>query len=65
MSEERIEFHIKESGEITWSTSGFHGDTCVKEAERVMQAIGGTVIEEKKKPEYYEDGDNPVSVLQQ
>ena len=65
MHEERIEIHIKESGEIHWETSGFQGETCAKEAERVMQAIGGTVVEEKKKPEYYEGGDNPVSVLQQ
>lgn len=65
MHEERIEFHIKESGEITYETFGFQGETCAKEAERLMQAIGGTVVEDRKKPEYYEEGDNPVSILQQ
>ena len=33
--------------------------------KQLMQMIGGTVVETKKKPEFFEDGDNPVSVLQQ
>jgi hypothetical protein len=65
MGEKRVIVTIKDSGEIHVDQEGFHGSTCAKEAEMLLQAIGGSVVERKNKPEFYEDGDNPVSVLQQ
>lgn len=65
MGEKRITIITKDTGEIHVDQEGFHGSTCSKEAEMLLQAIGGSVVEQKHKPEYYEDGDNPVSVLQQ
>ena len=65
MGEKRVTVTVKDTGEITVNQEGFHGSVCAKEAEQLLQAIGGSLIETKKKPEYYEDGDNPVSILQQ
>ena len=64
--EQRIKATINADGTVTMETlGGFQGTSCAKETERLLQAIGGTVIEDRKKPEYYEDGDNPVEVLNQ
>jgi len=65
MGEKRITVITKDTGEILTDRDGYHGSVCAKESELLMQAIGGHVVEQKFKPEYYEDGDNPVSVLQQ
>ena len=65
MGEKRVTVTVKDTGEILVNQEGFHGSVCAKEAEQLLQAIGGSVIEMKKKPEFYEDGDNPVSILQQ
>lgn len=63
-NEQRVTITVKDTGEVTWDDGGFHGTTCSKEAQKLLQSIGGTVVEDTKKPEYYEDGDNPVSILQ-
>jgi len=65
MGEKRVTVTVKDTGEITVNQEGFHGSVCAKEAEMLMQAIGGAVVETKHKAEFYEDGDNPVSVMQQ
>lgn len=65
MNEKRVTITYKENGETLINQEGYQGTVCTKDAEKILQAIGGTVIEVKHKPEYYEDGDNPVSVLQQ
>ena len=65
MGEKRVIITTKDTGEISVNQEGFHGSVCAKEAEMLLQAIGGAVVERQNKPEYYEDGDNPVSVLQQ
>ena len=65
MGEKRVTIITKDSGETIINQEGYHGSVCAKEADMLLQAIGGVVVERKNKPEYYEDGDNPVSVLQQ
>ena len=65
MGERRYIITTKDTGEITVNQEGFEGTVCAKEAEMLLQSIGGAVVDLKRKPEYYEDGDNPVSVLQQ
>lgn len=62
--EQRIKATINADGTVTMETlSGFQGTSCAKETEMLLQAIGGQVVESHKKAEYYEDGDNPVEVL--
>lgn len=61
--DEIITLVIDGDGNITTETQGFTGQACEKTVGRLLQSIGGQVIEDKKKPEYYEDGDDPVKVL--
>jgi hypothetical protein len=62
--EQRIKATIGIDGTVTMETlSGFQGTSCAKETEMLLQAIGGQIVESHKKAEYYEDGDNPVEVL--
>ena len=65
MGEKRVTVTVKDTGEILVDQAGFQGSVCAKEAEQLLQAIGGSVVEMKHKPEFYDDGDNPVSMLQQ
>lgn len=61
--EERIELIIDGNGNIEIETHGFVGQACEQTVKQVLNGLGGTVVEERHKPEYYEDGDNPVEVL--
>lgn len=64
--EQRIKATIGIDGTVTMETlSGFQGSSCAKETEKLLQAIGGTVVEDRKKASFYEDGDNPVEILNQ
>ena len=64
--EQRIKATISADGTVTMETiSGFQGTSCAKETEQLLQMIGGSVVESHKKAEYFEDGDNPVEVLNQ
>jgi hypothetical protein len=64
--EQRIKAVIGLDGTVKMETmEGFSGTSCAKETEMLLQAIGGTVVESHKKAEYYEDGDNPVEILNQ
>ena len=64
MEEQRLNVVIKDDGTVQVETlSGFKGQSCSKESEQLLVAIGGTKIEERKKPEFYDDGDDPVSVF--
>ncbi|MBO7452045.1 MAG: DUF2997 domain-containing protein [Clostridiales bacterium] len=64
--EQRIKATIGIDGNVEIETlEGFQGSACAKETEKLLQAIGGTVVEEKKKASFYEDGDNPVEILNQ
>ena len=42
--EQRVTITVKDTGEITWDDGGFKGTTCSKEAQKLMQAIGGAVV---------------------
>jgi hypothetical protein len=62
--EERVKVSIGLDGSAKVETlEGFVGTACAKETEKIMQMLGGTVIESGKKPEYYDEGDNPVEIL--
>lgn len=64
--EQRLKAVIGIDGTVKAETlEGFSGTACAKETEKLLQSIGGTIIESHKKAEYYEDGDNPVEILNQ
>mgnify|MGYP001562463214 CR=1 FL=1 len=49
----KIEVIIDEMGEVTIETSGFKGGACAVETAKLMEAMGGTVVTEKK-PEFFD-----------
>lgn len=54
-----VKVHIKPDGSTTIETSGFKGDTCMHETDRILKdleeiGISIRVKEDKKKAEYYE-----------
>ena len=52
-----IEFRIKPNGELSIETFGMQGaQECYKIVEKAVVGIGGTLKEDKKKPEYWDDG---------
>lgn len=61
--EEIITLTISGDGTVETNTTGFVGKTCEKEVGKLLVALNGSVIEEKKHDEYWAEGDNPVSIL--
>lgn len=54
-----IEFRIKADGTCTIETFGTSGaEECSKLIEKATVGLGGTVTDDKKKPEYYDKGRN-------
>lgn len=52
-----IEFRIKPDGSLSMETFGMTGpEECSKVIEHAMVGLGGTLVEDKKKPEYYDKG---------
>jgi hypothetical protein len=54
-----IKTHIAKDGTVTIETSGFKGNACQEETDRILQdlealGISVAVKEDKKKAEYYE-----------
>lgn len=62
--EQVITLIIDGKGNVEIDTAGFTGTVCEKAATQLLAGLNGTVVEDKKKPEYYTDGDAPVGVLQ-
>lgn len=57
MAQKEIEFRIKPDGTCTIETFGMNGSQeCSKIVEKAVVGIGGTMTEDKKKPEYWDDG---------
>lgn len=52
-----IEFTIKAgTNEIAIETFGVKGQECTKMVEKAQVALGGTLKDDKKKPEYWDSG---------
>lgn len=64
MNEQVITMIIAGDGTVEIETTGFTGKVCEKTASKIITSLNGTVEKEEKKPEYWEDGDSPVKVLQ-
>jgi len=63
MNDEIITLTISGNGQIEIDTKGFTGKTCEATASKILMKLNGTTTEEKRKDEYWADGDDPVKVL--
>lgn len=61
--EETITMIIGGDGQVELETSGFKGKQCEKTTNKILVSLNGKVVDDQKKSEYYEDGDDPVKVL--
>lgn len=61
--EEKMVVILDGKGNIEVETQNFVGKACDSTVDKIMVAIGGQVVKDVKKPEYYEDGDDPVRVF--
>lgn len=61
--EEKLIVYLDGKGKIELETQGFQGKVCDKVADQIMVSMGGRVTKDAKKPEYWDDGADPVKVL--
>ena len=61
--EEKLIVILDGNGGIEIDTQGFTGKVCDKVADEIVVRMGGTVMQEKKKPEYWDGGEDPVKVI--
>lgn len=61
--EERLILTLDGQGKIEVETQGFTGKVCDQVADEIVLNMGGKVTNEKKKTEYWEDGNDPVKVI--
>ena len=59
-----IKIRISENGTYTIEAEEFQGIICAQKVHTVEQLLGGTTIDEGKKDEYYDGGDNLESIAQ-
>lgn len=63
MNEERVVITLSEDGTFNFETHNMVGEVCESVAEQIMVGIGAQETEGGRKSSFYEDGDNPISVL--
>ena len=61
--EEKLIVTLDGNGDIEVETEGFTGKVCDKVADEIVVKMGATVTQEKKKPEYWDGGEDPVKVI--
>ena len=61
--EEKLIVTLDGQGGIEVETEGFNGKVCDKVADEIVVKMGATVTQEKKKPEYWDGGEDPVKVI--
>ena len=61
--EEKLIVTIDGNGGIEVETEGFTGKVCDKVADEIVVKMGAAVTQEKKKPEYWDGGEDPVKVI--
>lgn len=55
--DKELEIRISKDGKVSIETFGMTGPTeCSKMVEKVTLGLGGTGEDDKKKPEYWDDG---------
>lgn len=58
-----IKFLINGKGEVKIETSGFEGKSCAETTEKLVLSLKGKLLDEEKKPEYWNDNNAFVCVL--
>lgn len=61
--EETMTVILDGKGNIEVETKGFVGKACDATVDKIMVAVGGQVVKDVKKPEYYDEGANPERVF--
>lgn len=61
--EEKLILTLDGNGGIEVETQGFAGKVCDKVADEILVSMNGKIVREKKKPEYWDDGSDPVKVI--
>lgn len=54
---------ISGDGTVVLETENIKGQGCDKVADQIMVQLGAKTNSEKKKPEYWDGGDDPVKIL--
>ena len=55
MLTQRIEIMFGPNGEVVVEAVGYVGNTCAEATKFVEDALGGSIVSNEKKPEYYQD----------
>lgn len=58
----QITVTVNRDGTTEIDVNGVKGTGCEKYTQAVLKALGGVVISDEKKPEYYEKSSNTVTV---
>ena len=61
--EEKITMILDGKGNIEMVTFGFTGRVCDKVADEILVSMGGKLLKENKKSEYFDEGSDPVSII--
>ena len=57
----KIKVTISDDGTVEVDVNGVKGSGCQKYTDAVLKALGGELLKDEKKPEYYESESNTVS----
>lgn len=57
----KVTVTISKDGTAEVDVNGVKGSGCEKYTKAVLKALGGTVVSDEKKPEYYEKASNTVN----
>lgn len=60
---EKIVFFINKKGDVTMETTGFKGTTCADVTEKILLSLNGQIVDEKKKPEYWDSFEVGINVV--
>lgn len=58
MRKQDIEITISPSGEVSFTIKGVKGSACLSETKFLEKALGGSVIEQEKTSEYYQESES-------
>jgi hypothetical protein len=63
MKTQRVRITIDTKGNPTLAClEGFEGENCLSQTKELEMVLGGTEVDGGKTPEYYDGGNNPISI---
>ena len=60
----KVTVTVNRDGTVEVDVNGVQGSSCQNYTEAVRKALGGEVIKDEKKPEFYLSNDNTAKVTQ-